>query len=200
MFKKGVKHPVAKKGVKKPVKRAKAKVYVFKPSIGEEFRPFFVEVKMGFGKDGLLRDVRSVRVKGRPDTESAKRIPMEVLDPKTAVRLATRLAGPMFIRQDAKRIPPFSMAAAVLRVGLSSRTEGLAVSFKEIKLRAGKEGKFKLLPKKSPYYRAIRKANRYLPGAFSEAVAFPTNKELKELLAEDVAEEVAAPKKKTVKK
>jgi hypothetical protein len=182
MFKKGVKHPVAKKGAKKTVHRAKAKVFVFKPSIGEDFKPFFIEAKMGFGKDGLLRDVRSTRVKGRPDTDSAKRIPQEILDPKTASRFATRLAGPMFIRKEANRIPPFSYATAVLRVGLKVATGGIAVSFKSIKLRAGKEGKLKLLLKKNPYYRAIRKANKFLPGAFTEAVAFPTNKELKVLL------------------
>lgn len=184
MFKKGQKPPVAKKGNKKVVKRAKAKVYVFKPSLGEDFKPFFVEAKLGFGKDGLLRDVRSVRVKGRPDSESAKRVPMEILDPKTANRVATRFAGPLFIRQDAKRIPPLSLATVVMRVGIKSATGGLMVSIREIRLRAGKEGKLKLLPKKHAYYRAIRKANRFLPGAFTEAVAFPTNKELKALLEE----------------
>lgn len=187
-FKKGVKHAhqakktgtVAKKSV---VHRVKAKVHIFKPTIGDEFKPFFVEAKMGFGKDGLLRDVRSTRVKGRPDSESAKRISMELLDPKTASRFAIRLAMPMFIRQDAKRIPPFSLATATLRVGVRAATGGIVVSFKDIKLRAGKEGKLKLLLKKNPYYRSIRKANRFLPAAFTDAVAFPSNKELKELLA-----------------
>jgi len=176
-----------KKGKKKakavPKKaRVPARKFIYKP-VDENFKPFFIDAFMTLGKDGVVRDIKATRIKGRPDSDTAKKVDLNLLDPKTFMRFVGRLAAGTYIHSQKRRLPAFSAAKIMLRVGLQSKTGGIRVGVKEIKFREGKEGKVKTLAKKNPYYRALRKCTKIVPGAFTESVPFPSNKELKALLA-----------------
>jgi hypothetical protein len=173
MFKKGEKHPVAKKGAVK--KRVHKPLPVFKPP--EDFRSAYIRVILKTDKDGILGNCRCIYYKGRPGTASEKSLPMSSFDPDTQMRVAMRLAGANFIRSEPRRLPPNSQAMLLVRVGVKTTTGGLSTAVREIKFKEGKAGKTKTLARKNPLFRALRKANRILPGAFTSIQLFPSNKE-----------------------
>ena len=179
-FVKGQKPPKAKKGAKKAASKRKP-LPVFKPP--EDFKACFVRVMLRTDKDGILGDCKALRYKGRPGTDSEKVLPMASFDARTQIRLAMRIAGKNFIASEKKRLPPNSTAVLLIRVGTKAATGGLTTSIKEVAFAEGKGAKPKTMKnKKSPIYRALRKCNRLLPGAFTTLQPFPATKEYKELL------------------
>jgi hypothetical protein len=170
-----------KKGDGKSKPKAKKKpLPVFKAP--DEFKPFFAKVSVKIAKDGIIDDVQVIRIKGSPNNENAKTVDLGLWDTETLRRFAIRYAGAAFIKSDKKRIAGPSMAQMIMRVGANKETGALKVSFKDIKFKAGKEGKAKMLDKKDPIYRALRKPARLVPGAFTKVKPFPSAADLKALL------------------
>lgn len=180
MFKKGEKPPT--KGGKAKKKKARKPLPVFKPP--EDFKAAFIEVKLRIGKDGVLEDCSARRYAGRTDTDNVKVLPMQLYDVRTMLRIGMRLAGPNFIRNEGKRLPGNSVAVMLIRVGTKSDTGGLVTRVRDIKFQEGRDGKMKTLNRKSPIFRALRKANRLLPGAFTMMKPFPSKAEYKALTEE----------------
>jgi hypothetical protein len=155
----------------------------------DEFKAFFAKVNVKIAKDGIIEDVQVIRIKGSPTNENAKTVDMGLWDTDTLRRFAIRYAGAAFIKSDKKRLAGPSMAQLLMRVGANKETSALKVSFKNIKFKAGKEGKAKLLDKKDPIYRALRKPARLVPGAFTKVKPFPSAADLKALLKSQEADE-----------
>lgn len=168
--------PPKKGGAKKKAGAAKKEPLFKAPA---EFKPFFCRVGVKIAKDGLVTDMRVVRIKGSPTNENAKTVDMALYDPETLVRLAARYSGPAFIRNMAKRFPASSSIQFLLRVGMKKDGGTLTCGLKEFRLREKDAKKAKLLEKSDPVYRAARKAARWLPAAFVNAKPFPSTAELK---------------------
>lgn len=167
--------PSKPKSKKKPLPTFKAP---------EDFKPFFARVTIRIAKDGIIDDIGMTRIKGSPTNEKAKTVDMALLDPDTLRRFTARYAGAAFIKSDKKRLAGVSIAQMLLRVGSKKDTGALTTACKSIKFKEGKDGKPKLLDKKDPRYRALRKPMRTLPGAFTKVTAFPSAADLKALLKE----------------
>lgn len=176
MFQKGQKPPVKGKAKKK---KARKPLPVFKPP--EDFKAAFIEVKLRIGKDGIIEDCTARRYAGRTDTDNVKVLPMQLYDMRTMLRIGMRLAGANFIRNEGKRLPGNSTAVMLIRVGTNSKTDGLVTRVREIKFQEGRDGKMRTLNRKNPIFRALRKANRVLPGAFTTMKPFPTKAEYRAL-------------------
>jgi hypothetical protein len=186
--------PKAKKGFppkkgdgKSKPKSKKKPLPVFKAP--DEFKAFFAKVNVKIAKDGIIDDVQVTRIKGSPTNENAKTVDMGLWDPETLRRFAIRYCGAAFIKSDKKRIAGPSMASMLMRVGAKKDTGALSVRFKDIKFKAGKDAKIKMLDKKDPIYRALRKPARLVPGAFTKVKPFPSAADLKALLKSQEGDE-----------
>lgn len=167
-----------------------------------EFKPFFAKTLVRVGKDGLVTDMKVVRIKGSPTNENAKTVDMAAHDPQTLVKVAARYAGAAFVRNEGKRLPANSAIQFLMRVGVKKDTGALTVALKDFKLRDLATKKTKALDKKSPIYRLARKPTRYMPAAFTQVKEFPSAAELKELNAssdEEVTSKVTKKSKKNKK-
>ena len=145
----------------------------------DEFKPFFARVSVRIGKDGLMNDLKVLRIKGSPTNEDAKTVDMAQHDPETLVRVAARYSGPSFIRNEGKRVPANSIVSFLMRVGVKKENNQLTTAFKEFKIKNLETKKTKTLEKSDPIYRASRKPARWMPAAFTGVKPFPTNAELK---------------------
>lgn len=183
-----------KKGDGKKAKAKKPGLPVFKAPA--EFKPFFMKVSVKIAKDGLFADMKAVRVKGSPTNESAKTVDMADWDPATLRRLMARYAGPLYVVNQAKRLPANSTINFLMRVGAKKDTGALTVSMKEFRIKVEGKEKFKELDKKDPIYRRARKPARILPGAFTAVKPFPSAAELKEIAKEKNDEPVVKKKSK----
>ena len=157
-------------------KKAKKKKIEFKAPEGE--KPFFVRVGIAFDRDGLLTDMSATRVKGNPQNENSKTVSLAEWDPDTLRRLSTRYAGPLFIRNEQKRLGAKSQAQLLLRVAINRETRFIKVSLKSAKFKT-EDKKPKTLDKKNPVYRALRKPMAFLAPAFTKVRPFPSAAELK---------------------
>jgi hypothetical protein len=176
-----------KKGDGKSKPKSKKKpLPVFKAP--DEFKAFFAKLNVKIGKDGIIDDIQVTRIKGSPTNENAKTVDMSLWDPETLRRFAIRYAGAAFIKSDKKRIAGPSMASMLMRVGAKKDTGALSVRFKDIKFKAGKDAKIKMLDKKDPIYRALRKPARLVPAAFTKVKPFPSAADLKALLKAEADE------------
>lgn len=169
----------AKKGGAAKARSKKKPLPVFKAPA--EFKPFFSRVGIRIDKDGIISDVTMIRIKGSPTNENAKTVDMALLDPDTLRRFTARYCGAAFIKSDKKRLAGNSMAQMILRVSANKETGALKCSCKDIKFKEGKDGKAKMLEKKDPRYRALRKPMRLIPGAFTKVGPFPSAADLKAL-------------------
>lgn len=170
-----------KKGDGKSKPKAKKKpLPVFKAPA--DFKAFFAKVNVKIAKDGIIDDVQVIRIKGSPTNENAKTVDLGLWDAETLRRFAIRYAGAAFIKSDKKRLAGPSMAQLLMRVGANKETGALKVSFKNIKFKLKDDKKPKLLDKKDPIYRALRKPARLVPGAFTKVKEFPSAADLKALL------------------
>lgn len=147
-----------------------------------DFKAFFAKVNVKIAKDGIIDDVQVIRIKGSPTNENAKTVDLGLWDPETLRRFAIRYAGAAFIKSDKKRIAGPAGAQLLMRVGANKETGALKVSFKNIKFKLKDDKKAKLLDKKDPVYRALRKPARLVPGAFTKVKEFPSAADLKALL------------------
>jgi hypothetical protein len=147
-----------------------------------DFKAFFAKVNVKIAKDGIIDDVQVIRIKGSPTNENAKTVDMSLWDPETLRRFAIRYAGAAFIKSDKKRVAGPSGAQLLMRVGANKETGALKVSFKNITFKLKDDKKAKLLDKKDPIYRALRKPARLVPGAFTKVKEFPSAADLKALL------------------
>lgn len=147
-----------------------------------DFKAFFAKVNVKIAKDGIIDDVQVIRIKGSPTNENAKTVDLGLWDSETLRRFAIRYAGAAFIKSDKKRIAGPSGAQLLMRVGANKETGALKVSFKNIKFKLKDDKKPKLLDKKDPIYRALRKPARLVPGAFTKVKEFPSAADLKALL------------------
>lgn len=181
------------KGKKKSAGKKKA-LPVFKAPA--EFKPFFARMSVRIGKDGLMSDLKVIRIKGSPTNEEAKTVDMALHDPETLVRIAARYAGPSFIRNEGKRIPANSIVSCLMRVGVKKENNQLTTAFKEFKLKNLETKKTKTLEKSDPIYRASRKPARWMPAAFTGVKPFPSNAELKAMGKEEDEEVSVKVKKK----
>ncbi len=157
-------------------KKAKKKKLEFKAPEGE--KPFFLRVGIAFDRDGLITDMSATRVKGNPDNENSKSVSLADWDPNTLRRLATRYAGPAFIRNEQKRLGAKAQAQLLVRVAINRETRFIKVSLKTAKFKV-EDKKAKTLEKKDPVYRALRKPMAFLAPAFTKVRPFPSAAELK---------------------
>jgi hypothetical protein len=178
--------PAGAGGPSKP-KAKKKPLPVFKAP--DEFKPFFAKVMLKIAKDGIIDDVQMIRIKGSPTNENAKTVDMSLLDPDTLRRFAARYCAVAFIKSDKKRLPGNSIAQLLLRIGYKKDSGQLTTSCKSIKFKEGKDGKAKMLDKKDPKYRALRKPMRLIPGAFTKVGQFPSAADLKALLKNQESDE-----------
>jgi hypothetical protein len=148
-----------------------------------DMKPISLKADLVFGKDGHLTQTRFTAIKGKVGSDSAKTIDLGDYDQQTQNMVIARIAGPIFIRGEKKRLPAGIMMQALFRVGKSAKTGAVTVGLKEVKAKLP-EKKAKVLAKKDAMYRAIRKAARPMEAAFVKMKPFPSNKELKELAAE----------------
>lgn len=159
-------------------KKAKKKKIEFKAPEGE--KPFFVRVGIAFDRDGLITDMSATRVKGNPQNENSKTVSLAEWDPDTLRRLSTRYAGPLFVRNEQKRLGAKSQAQLLIRVAINRETRFIKVSLKSAKFKV-EDKKAKTLEKKDPVYRALRKPMAFLAPAFTKVRPFPSAAELKAL-------------------
>lgn len=171
--------PPKKEGGAKKAKSKRKPLPTFKAP--EDFKPFYARVSVKIAKDGIIDDVQMIRIKGSPTNENAKTVDVGAWDQDTLRRFAVRYAGAAFIKSDKKRVSGPSAAQMLLRVGVNKETNALKCNIKDIKFKDGKDGKAKMLDKKNPVYRALRKPARLLPGAFTKCKAFPSAADLKAL-------------------
>ncbi len=148
-----------------------------------DMKPISLKADLVFGKDGHLTQTRFTAIKGKVGADTAKTIDLGDYDQQTQNMVIARLAGPIFVRGEKKRLPGGLMVQALFRVGKSAKTGAVTVGLKEVKAKLP-EKKAKTLEKKDPMYRVIRKAARPMEAAFIKMKPFPSNKELKELTAE----------------
>lgn len=171
-------------GKSKPKKKA-ARLTFKAPA---DMKPISLKADLVFGKDGHLTQTRFTAIKGKVGADSAKTIDLGDYDQQTQNMVIARIAGPIFIRGEKKRLPGGIMMQALFRVGKSAKTGAITVGLKEVKAKLP-EKKAKVLAKKDAMYRAIRKAARPMEAAFVKMKPFPSNKELKELTAEESDDE-----------
>src|SRR5690606_27853253 len=100
-------------------------------------------------KDGIITDMKAIRIKGSPTNENAKTVDMELWDPVTLRRMFGRYCAVAFIRNAAKRIEP-GTGLMLIRVSANRETRALKVGIKDIKFAAADSKKFKALDKKHP--------------------------------------------------
>ena len=186
-------------------KKKKNAAPVFKAP--DEFKPFFFRAAAKIGKDGFVQDMKVIRVKGSLKNENAKTVDMNLHDPLTFTRFATRYGTGTFASNVLKRLPAGHMIKFVGRVSVKSATGGLGVSLKEFKLVDTQTKKAKSIDSKSSkelaaVYRLARKPGKFLPAAFVSCKPFPSGAELKELLKgqDDDTEVKVKSKKKTKEK
>lgn len=170
----------AGKGKKGKAKAKKAKITFKAPA---DLKPIFVKVDGSFGKDGHLSNSRVTAIKGKLGGDTAKTVALSLYDERTANAVVARVAGPMFIRSEKKRLPAGAQFSAVFRVGKKKDGGTVSVRLKEARWKLG-DKKPKMLDKKDPVYRTIRKSARPLEGAFTKLLPFPSNKELKALTSD----------------
>lgn len=154
----------------------------------QDMKPVSLKADLVFGKDGHLTQTRFTSIKGKVGSDSAKTIDLGLYDAVTQNMVIARLAGPLFIKSEKKRLPAGLMIQALFRVGRSAKTGAVSVGLKEVKAKMP-EKKAKTLEKKDPMYRVIRKSVRPMEAAFVKMKPFPSNKELKELTSGDTDNE-----------
>lgn len=154
----------------------------------QDMKPVSLKADLVFGKDGHLTQTRFTSIKGKVGSDSAKTIDLGLYDAVTQNMVIARLAGPLFIKSEKKRLPAGLMVQALFRVGRSAKTGAVSVGLKEVKAKMP-EKKAKTLEKKDPMYRVIRKSVRPMEAAFVKMKPFPSNKELKELTSGDTDNE-----------
>jgi hypothetical protein len=165
---------------KKSKKKVKKAGFVFKAPEGT--KPFFVRATLAYGKDGLFSDLKAVRIKGNAKNPDAKKVDMALWDPETHRRMGIRFAGASFVRNEAKRLPGNTQAQALFRVAISRDDGSIKVGLKEVKIKGAEGKKPKMLEKKDPMYRAIRKPVKFMAAAFTKMKDFPSAADLKALL------------------
>jgi hypothetical protein len=153
-----------------------------------DMKPISLRATLMFGKDGHMTQSRLMAIKGKVGSDSAKSIDLSKYDPSTASSVVARIAGPIFIKSEKKRLPPGLMVQALIRVGKSAKHGGVITSVKEVRAKIG-DKKPKALAKKDPMYRAIRKCARPLEAAFTKLKPFPSAKELKALSSEEESQD-----------
>ncbi len=158
--------------------KKKAARLTFKAPV--DMKPISLKADLVFGKDGHLTQTRFTSIKGKVGADSAKMVDLGLYDPTTQGMVIARMAGPLFIKSEKKRLPAGLMVQALFRVGRSAKTGAVSVGLKEVKAKMP-EKKAKTLAKKDPMYRVIRKSVRPLEAAFVKMKPFPSSKELKEL-------------------
>lgn len=150
----------------------------------QDMKPVSLKADLFFGKDGHLTQTRFTSIKGKVGQDTAKTIDLGLYDAVTQNMVIARMAGPLFIKSEKKRLPAGLMVQALFRVGRSAKTGAVSVGLKEVKAKMP-EKKAKTLEKKDPMYRVIRKSVRPMEAAFVKMKPFPSNKELKDLTSED---------------
>lgn len=177
-----------KSGKTSSAKKAKKKVLVFKAPEG--FKPFFMKVTVLVDKDGIITDMKAVRVKGGIANlgDEKKSVDMLAWDPDTVRRLLGRYAALAFVRNEKKRLPQ-GLATLIVRVSANRDTGALKASIKDVKFKEGKDGKLKTLDKKDAKYRLLRKPARFLAPAFTKVKDFPSAAEMKAMRKADEAED-----------
>lgn len=164
-------------------KAKKAKVTFKAPA---DLKPIFLKADLVLGKDGHMTQSRLTAIKGKLGSDTAKTVDLSLYDPATANSAVARLAGPMFIKSEKKRLPAGMMLSATFRV-MKNKAGLLGVRLKEVKAKLP-EKKAKAVDKKDVIYRTVRKAARPMEAAFTKLKPFPSNKELKALTADDSEE------------
>jgi hypothetical protein len=177
--------PAKKTGAAARKRPARKPIPTFKAPA--EFKPFFMRVTMLTAKDGIITDVKATRIKGSPTNENAKTLDLSVYDPDTERRMATRFAGPTFIRNDSKRLPGNAKFDMLMRVGARKADDSLMVALREARMKVGKDGKAidikkdKKTGKPTVEWRTLRKALKFMPAAFTKVLPFPSAAEIKAL-------------------
>lgn len=169
---------LARKAGKGKKKAKKAKITFKAPA---DLKPIFLKADVVIGKDGHMTQSRLTAIKGKLGSDTAKSVELAAYDPTSAVNAVARLAGPIFVKSEKKRLPAGLLASATFRI-MKNKAGLLGVRLKEVKAKMP-EKKAKVIDKKDPIYRTIRKAARPMEAAFTKLKPFPSNKELKALTA-----------------
>lgn len=188
--------PVAKRGfpARKPGSAAR-KTPARKPlpifKAPADFKPHFLLVQITTERDGLLGNkIKAVRYQGKfaRDTDDKKKFDLAGYDPLTLIGLAARLSGVTYKATNDKKLPvePKARAAVkgahrlpanttfqiLMRVGKKAADQSLTCGIRQIwqgltNPKTGRVG-MRELEKTDLAYRAIRKASRTLPAAFTQ--------------------------------
>jgi hypothetical protein len=177
----------AKKAKRKPLPSFKAP---------EGFKPHFLLVQFKTEADGLLAtQIKATRYHGRFDREAddKKKFDLGSYDSATLLGIAARISGVTYKATNDKkfpatpkervgfkgaaRLPAKAIFQVLIRVGRKSADNSLTAGVKQVwqAVLSTKTGRQKLeeLEKTDVAYRAIRKASRFLPAAFSNVQAPP---------------------------
>jgi len=154
-----------------------------------DFKPYFALVQVTTEKDGLIATkVQAVRYQGRfdRDVEDKKKFNMAFYDRDTIMGIATRLAAVTYKASNDKKLPASIKARAaikggyrlpasttfqlLMRAGKKTADESLTCRVTKIWQMCSTKSS-RIVPveleKTDPAYRALRKASRILPAAFT---------------------------------
>lgn len=155
-----------------------------------DFKPHFLLVQFRTEADGLIAtQIKATRYRGRfdRDAEDKKKADLATYDPATLTGIASRLSAvtykatndkkfPSSLKErkewkGAARLPAKTTFQLLMRVGRKSADGSLTAGVKQVwqAVLSEKTGRVKLaqLEKTDVCYRAIRKASRILPAAFT---------------------------------
>jgi hypothetical protein len=157
----------------------KPKPLVFKAPV--DFKPFFLEVAVQTGTDGLFSPVgfSATRIRGNWDNPEAKRYDLATYDVPTLAAIGMRLSSVTFAPNILKRLPINTKFKLILRVSKKAATGGLMASVKFLAM-SNEAGKMKWIKDvKDPTRRRIRRANRVLASAFLAVQLPPSARKVK---------------------
>lgn len=164
---------------KKPVKKinyqsnADAKAKFTAPG---DFKACFYEVTLKTEADGLLGSkITAKRIQGSYEKAPDKnRRPVHKFDPRTLMGIAARIGAATFVSKETNRLPANAVFVLVLRVG-PNKDGHIRVGLKHIQGQVTKNSVSRMvqLDKAHPIYRRLRRAVKYLPGAFITAIQPP---------------------------
>lgn len=173
-----------------------------------DFKPHFLLIQVRTEADGLIgTQVKATRYQGRfdRDADDKKKFDLGSYDAATLVGIAARIGGVTYKATNEKkfpvdpkereafkgaaRLPAKTVFQVLVRVGKRSADNTLTAGVKQVwqLVLSKKTGRMKLaeLPKTDVCYRALRKASRFLPAAFSSVQMPPKRSRKKADEAED---------------
>lgn len=131
-------------------------------------------------KDGLLSNaIKGTRYVGRydPQAPDKKKIDLGGYDQPTLQGILARFAMTSYATNPVRRLPANTTYKILLRVNRKAKDGSLSILFKTLTVgvKSAKTGRVvaKLLDRKEPQFRMLRKAMRIMPAAFKDVLMPP---------------------------